>query len=78
MRKIRKITFYSFLWGFDPLDINAQGDFFSQIARLGEMNVCANFERNRRGPSMHQNFSIAYNFFPIENVPLFSTPLCLA
>ena len=68
----------SFLWekwekprfkGLNPLDviiINAQGDFFSQIARLVEMNVCANFEKNRRGPPIDQNFSIAYNFFPME------------
>ena len=54
----------SFLWGFWLfIDINAQGSFFSQIARLVEMNVCANFEKNRRGPPIDQNFSIAYNFF---------------
>ena len=38
MGKMRKSRFISFLWGFDPLDINAQGSFFSQIARLVEMN----------------------------------------
>ena len=51
MEKWEKPHFISFLWGFDSLDINTQGGFFSQITRLVEMNDCANFEKkNRRGP----------------------------
>ena len=53
--------------GFDPLDINAQRGFFSQIFPLGKYVVCANFEENRRGPPYTKKSSSRYGVFPIEN-----------
>ena len=44
------------LKGFDPLGINAQGGFFSQIARLVEVNVCANFEKKSKGSPHRPKF----------------------
>ena len=43
--------------GFDPLDIRAQQDFFSQNARLIKEHVCANFEeKNPRGTLIDQKY----------------------
>ena len=60
-----KPLFFYFLWGFDPVNLNAPGGFFSQITQMMKTNVCGDFEENRRGRPIDRKIWNPYNFFPI-------------
>ena len=50
--------------GFDPLNLNAPGGFFSQIAEMMRMNVFGDFEENRRGRPINRKNETPPTFSP--------------